>query len=267
MRLLPLCILAACVAFPSLATNAAGSICETQQRKMNCVQQTLLNPKLYFVQIGGPIEWSLVRDIEAVLAKGAKLNALEVSSSPGGDVEAAMALGRLFRSQSMGATVFGDCASACVLAIAGPIYRHYSDARIGLHRPYFRDASRSPQEARQRVGTLNARISSYLQEMNVSPRLLEAMNAVPSDEIRWVTPRELTGLGMLEVDPVYEEYSDGKQAAKLGVSRSEFLLRKARHKDCQARYSDNSVEFCACVDRSGYRALGDKWLCDLRNPN
>ena len=99
--------------------------------------------------------------------------------------------------------------------------------------------------------------------MNVSTGLLDAMNAVPSDQIRWVTPAEVNRLGLLDVDPVYEEYTDGKQAAKMGISRTEYLGRKAQFKEqCQANFGYWQPEFCACVDRVKFREPGDKWLCD-----
>ena len=183
-------------------------------------------------------------------------------------MEAAMALGRIVRRQQISASVSGDCASACVFAIAGPIARSYYKARLGLHRPYFTSASSTPTEAAQRVRKMNQSLRAYLEEMNVSPALLDAMTAVPSDQIRWITPVEANRLGLLDIDPVYEEYSDGKQAAKLGITRTEYLARKAQFKEqCQSRFLDSEPEFCACVDRVKFRAPGDKWLCDLRtNP-
>jgi ATP-dependent protease ClpP protease subunit len=228
----------------------------------SCVMQTA-KPGVYLVEIDGPIEGTLVREIEAVLRKGGRINSLGILRSPGGDVEAAMALGRILRAQRVGAQVTGDCASACVFAIAGPLWRSYSTARIGLHRPYFDSASSSPAEAGQRIKALNASLRAYLEEMNVSTALLDAMNAVPSDQIRWVTPAEVNSLGLLDVDPVYEEFTDGKQAAKMGISRTEYLGRKAQFKEqCQARFGYWQPEFCACVDRVKFRGPGDKWLCD-----
>lgn len=245
--------------------SAWAGLCQQEAGKQSCVRQTL-KPDVYLIEINGPIDWTLVREVEAVLRKGGRFNAMQVGSSPGGDVEAAIALGRIVRAQQIGASISGDCASACVFAIAGPIYRSYYKARLGLHRPYFTSASSTPTEAAQRVKKMNGSLRAYLEEMNVSPVLLDAMTAVPSDQIRWITPVEANRLGLLDIDPVYEEYSDGKQAAKLGISRTEYLARKAQFKEqCQNRFVDSDPEFCACVDRVKFRAPGDQWLCDLRN--
>ncbi len=144
----------------------------------------------------------------------------------------------------------------------------YYKARLGLHRPYFTSASNTPTEAAQRVRKMNQSLRAYLEEMNVSSAMLDAMTAVPSDQIRWITPVEANRLGLLDIDPVYEEYSDGKHAAKLGITRTEYLARKAQFKEqCQSRFLDSEPEFCECVDRVKFRGPGDKWLCDLRtNP-
>jgi ATP-dependent protease ClpP protease subunit len=248
-----------------VATPSHAQFCQSGVGKPTCVVETA-TPGRYLIEINGPIEWQLVRDVEAVIKKGGRINSLTVLESPGGDVEAAMAIGRMLRSQElMRANVNGACASACVFVIAAPFLREYYQARIGLHRPYFSTASASTAEASKRIKAMNASLRRYLEEMNVSPALLDAMNAVPSDQIRWISPAEANQLGLLDLDPVYEEFSDGKQAAKLGVTRQEYLARKARFKqECQARYTWMDREFCECVDRVKFRAPGDKWMCDYR---
>lgn len=242
--------------------GARAGACMEDFGKQSCIRQTF-TPGVYLIEINGPIEMSLVEDVKSVVKNGGRINTLEVSQSPGGDAEAAMALGRLLRAKEVDASVNGDCASACVFAIAGATFRTYYKARIGLHRPYFTSASSSPAEASQRVRAMNASMRAYFEEMNVSPALLDAMTAIPSDQIRWITPAEVNHLGLLDIDPAYEEYSDGKQAAKLGISRAEYLGRKAEFKSqCQAKFSYLQPEFCACVDRVKFRAPGDKWGCD-----
>ncbi len=104
------------------APSAGAVFCQPDSGKQNCVLPTL-KPGVFLIEINGSIDWALVREVEAVLQKGGRFNTLQVGSSPGGDVEAAMALGRIVRAQQIGASISGDCASACIFAIAGPIYR------------------------------------------------------------------------------------------------------------------------------------------------
>lgn len=72
-------------------------------------------------------------------------------NSPGGSVEEAMTIGRLFRRYRMGATVEPDaiCLSSCVLIYAGAVNRlgYNKKALIGIHSHTFRcPAGRSLQK-------------------------------------------------------------------------------------------------------------------------
>lgn len=58
-------------------------------------------------------------------------------NSPGGDIAAAMAIGRMFREERAWLHVNGVCISACVLILAGAVDRSTNFGRVGIHRPYF----------------------------------------------------------------------------------------------------------------------------------
>jgi hypothetical protein len=73
-----------------------------------------------------------------------KAGAINVSlDSPGGDVQSAIAIGRLVRAN--GANVLlsagAQCASACLLILAGGAAR-YVDGKLGIHRPFLEAPSR-----------------------------------------------------------------------------------------------------------------------------
>jgi hypothetical protein len=69
-------------------------------------------------------------------------------NSRGGDVAAAMAIGRMLRKENAWLGVNGVCISACVLILAGAVDRQIgkSDA-VGIHRPYFGTTPRRPVTA------------------------------------------------------------------------------------------------------------------------
>lgn len=58
--------------------------------------------------------------------------------TPGGDVVAAMTIGRLLRKERAYVQIDPDavCLSACVLVLAGAVEREVQ-GKIGIHRPYF----------------------------------------------------------------------------------------------------------------------------------
>ena len=129
--------------------------------------------------------------------------------SPGGDVDEALKIGRLFRKHLIRAEapwrktdgsiwILGldttrpcrgpncTCASACALIWLGAVER---DGTVGLHRPYIDDpmfAGLSPAEASVRYRQMLDSVVSYLNEMEVPKSIIESMTATSSGDIRWV---------------------------------------------------------------------------------
>ena len=141
-------------------------------------------------------------------------------NSPGGDVDEAMAIGRLMRRYlvSAKAPIYssdGDnyligpwlgldtattnyvcsgltciCASACALVWFGSPERSGS---AGLHRPVFSDPafSRLPAADASKVySQALSRVGAYLREMEAPQNLVESMIATDSSTIRWVEATE-----------------------------------------------------------------------------
>jgi len=129
--------------------------------------------------------------------------------SPGGDVNEAIKIGRLFRKYFITAFApFHDgsvvsavlnsfckgegcvCASSCALIYFGAPKRV---GDVGLHRPVvassrFKDLP--PGEAEQAYKPALALMTQYLEEMEVPKALIEAMLATSSSNIHWVTGME-----------------------------------------------------------------------------
>ncbi len=154
-------------------------------------------------------------------------------SSPGGDVDAAIRIGEAIRRVSGRTIVPGDskCASACVLAMLGGVDR-YSAGQVGLHRPYSLQLAGSPTDARKSYDVINTRIAQYLKAMNIPARLLDVMNSVPPNEVRWLSSRNdeetLRELHVTGSDPVYADQRDSFFARRLGITKVEYYGRQQR---------------------------------------
>jgi hypothetical protein len=104
-------------------------------------------------------------------------------SSLGGDVKAAMQIGRDLRRTEGKLTSRGPCYSACVLIASGAVGRYA--VGIGIHRPYFADATTaSLEEADLRYKKLMSDVRAYLHEMNMPDEIIQIMQSVGPDEIR-----------------------------------------------------------------------------------
>lgn len=193
----------------------------------------------------------MAMNLEALVDSGKRLDSLFIRESPGGDVYAAMRIGRLLRAQSSSFDTH-KCASACVLIAAGAVERSDpEDGLYGLHRPYGTRPSNSAGEAQETYRRINADIESYLREMNVQPSLLGAMNVVPPESVRWITADETTAFGLTRIDPAYSEFLQGQLAKRLGISRKELLrLLQRREVECDPlpQFSDARYK---CLQRLG----------------
>lgn len=113
--------------------------------------------------------------------------------SPGGDVEEAMAIGRLFRKALLDVSPSGQCNSACALIVFGGAGMSLSDERIGLHRPiydpkYF--AKLSFHEAEDKSRQLDHLVRAYLKEMDVPTAIADKMMAISSSDVFFITTKD-----------------------------------------------------------------------------
>jgi hypothetical protein len=140
-------------------------------------------------------------------------------SSPGGDVEEAMLMGRVLRKHlaTLQVPKGGRCESACVLVLAGAATK--LGFNVGIHR------MRPTPEMAQRMGaskltahynSMRLRVDDYLREMGVSPLLADMMLRTGSETMRYLSDRELDDLGLHGMDPGFAEYYRAKQVERYG---------------------------------------------------
>lgn len=114
--------------------------------------------------------------------------------SGGGNVDAALRLGRAIRSMGLSTVQLRslECSSACALAFLGGVNRSAEPGSIGVHRTSFSgDAVLDGHEAAAAVQALTAEIMTYMIEMGTDPRLLQLSLSTDRDDMRYLTGREM----------------------------------------------------------------------------
>jgi hypothetical protein len=183
-------------------------------------------------ELRGPISFETVATIKAKLAaRPVGKPVLIFVDSKGGDVEAAMSLGRAIRAAApVSIFVFqADCHSACVLAIAGATTRQLRAGRIGIHRPYSVGvpAASFAQNAKN-FKDLEDRIRSYLNEMNLPPGLLDEMLRYEPQTLHVMTPEEISRFRLDGTDYIWRDQLDSEAAQRYGIDKSTYLARRTK---------------------------------------
>ena len=157
--------------------------------------------------------------------------------SEGGEMYAAMTIGRMFRKARVYAWLSkgNKCMSACVLLLAGAVDRSIQEgAAVGIHRPYSTDTNVvSFDEAQTKTTRLGVDVAAYLSEMNITNTLYDNMKQIPSESMKILSYSELAAFGLNGKDPVFAELKDNAEAKLAGISKREFLSRKALSEKCQ----------------------------------
>ncbi len=182
------------------------------------------------LSIEGPITPETARSFSSLLELEQKrvattLRPIVSIQSTGGDLQAAMVIGREIRSRTGTIRSPGPCHSACVFAAMGGVERNL--AGIGLHRPYFAYADANVfAEADARYKKMLRLIADYMFEMNISEDLLRVMISVPPGEMRLLPLPDARRLGLNGVDPAYDEFRTGQEAAHYGLTSMELRRRE-----------------------------------------
>lgn len=171
--------------------------------------------------------------------------------STGGDVEAAIGIGRLVRdhwfSTSVGMYVLdhnqdastilprklidGTCASAATLVYLGGRLRYLpGGSTFGVHQFSFRNPSPNDIALSQ---ALSARIASYVYDMGVSTGFLELSSATSSDELHAVDEEKLRALKVI---------TDGVTEADWSVQARNHIIYVRGERD--SLYGHHKVMLC-----------------------
>lgn len=148
-------------------------------------------------------------------------------ASYGGEVDAAMELGRMLRKLGVSTVVAeGDqCLSSCVFAFMGGDRRSVA-GRIGIHRPYFSSAREVP-DRRLHYRQLQKRLREYIEELDFPPSLYEAVMAVPPQSVNILTASDLKRFYLEGMSPSAEDEAYAASARVLGISVTEYLEQQS----------------------------------------
>lgn len=144
-------------------------------------------------------------------------------NSGGGNVTAAMRIGKIIRDRSMWTLVDepSECASACIFILQAGVTRHVVEgASLGLHRPKFpaeEFASLSASDARTKYNDAMETIHGYWDYVGGKEEAWKMMMATPSNSMTYVTERGMAQFyGLDGMDAATQELS----IAKLKVAQT-----------------------------------------------
>lgn len=144
---------------------------------------------------------------------------LIVINSPGGNVSAALDLGRLIRSRGMRVIVglttemepegagrtfqaydSGVCASACVFILMGGVSREIADtdSKVGVHQfAPVSDEMGSIQSTTSSTQSAVALLQAYALTMGVEPTVLTLASSTRPENMLWLEPEQMERLNLL----------------------------------------------------------------------
>lgn len=178
----------------------------------------------------------------AKLPRARKGPVLVYLDSTGGEVEAALEIGRVLRALPSSYTMVprtSICHGACVFVLAAG-HGRIADGKIGVHRlSPAPGTGEKPGDAKERLAALLGEIRAYLEFVNVRSVLLDAMQRVPANEMRILREVEIRQFGLNEFDPAYQDRLDTRAAMKHGLRKTDYLLRKL---EAQQRCRDSKPD-------------------------
>jgi len=193
-------LLAGVMALPLYAAGASREAMPATSSQLNVQvnddRMTLAVAKVPQIYLYGPIDAGAAQRVQAMIqANKIPPNSDIYLNSPGGDVQAGMALGRLFRAGKM-TTHLGSprrtarqpivpktsqCVEACAYAYAGGLFRW---APTGTDR-FGAQAVASSASATE--------ATAYLQEMGLDPKVF---GSVPNGEVTWLDTEQMRKDGL-----------------------------------------------------------------------
>ena len=172
--------------------------------------------------------------MESLLKKGKqKISGNVVSfASNGGEVDAAMELGRLLRKLGVSTAVpAGDqCLSSCVFAFMGGDRRTVA-GKIGIHRPYF-TSTREVPDRRLHYRQLQKKLQEFIDELDFPLSFYEAVMAVPPESVSLLAPADLKKFYLEGMSPSTQDEVDATSARERGITVVEYLHEKAQAQPC-----------------------------------
>ncbi len=153
--------------------------------------------------------------------------------SPGGDMDAAMDMGRILDRNTVAAFVDknSSCLSACVLVAMGAESRVIG-GKVGIHRPYSLEPSDDYARVEASYRKLQKRVRQYVADLDFPAQLYDEMMAVPPEDVKLLSAAELKKYYLEGRTPAKEDSVDSAYAKHYGITKQEWLQRKVRIQAC-----------------------------------
>ncbi|MGE5525699.1 MAG: hypothetical protein ACM3SS_18435 [Rhodospirillaceae bacterium] len=235
-----------------------------------CAQDTVVAPKpavagqrVVGIAFSGPIRMIDVDRLRQAIALAGEepipARLIVFFDSSGGDGIAAMQIGRMLRHAKAHVFVVKRCASACIFAYVGGVYRDALPGTLGIHRGRVTatleqgkvvdvDPGASPV-ARMFLSDAEAQVQEHLFEMGAPPALFDAMQAVGPRDMRWLSAQDAAQLGLVGFDPSYLAERAHEMQARYGMPEDELVRRTATVLPQCADSAARHAAFIACYRR------------------
>jgi len=225
----------------SLSVLLAGLLAIDAKANVRISDETYYSIK---IEITGEISEQDASKIAGMSERLVRKTFTVLLNSKGGDVLAAMKIGRIIRAYDGWTWNDSICYSSCALIFIAGVIRTNHYAEIGLHRPYLASSPQPRETIEKQMPIMLAKVKSYVDEMGVSNVFYEQMvRTEPSqmvvyrdDAIRKIVP---------EYDPIFDEVVNAIRARKCGITTSEMRRRGEDAKKCSSYKSNESPENCS----------------------
>lgn len=188
-----------------------------------------------FVDVTGTITNQDAKTFESAIQDLGSRRLYVRFDSAGGDVLAAMHMGRLIRKHD-GVTVISvpsKCYSACALLFIAGVMRH-NLGELGLHRPYQVAVLKDRQSNDKQPPRLLTLIKQYVAEMGVAEEFYEQM--INTDASRTATYRiDSYAILVPEIDPGFLEVQFAYDARRYGMTAAQMRQRERDVEVCLTR--------------------------------
>jgi hypothetical protein len=143
--------------------------------------------------------------------------------STGGEVSAAISIGRLIRKISGWTYIFGRCYSSCALIFIGGVER-FNYGELGLHRPYLSSSPQSRETLEKQVPLMLSMIKSYVTEMGITDNFYQQMVNTEPSQMLTLGDGDSTALVPVK-DAVFDEVETARNARRFGLTTAQMRQR------------------------------------------
>jgi hypothetical protein len=188
-----------------------------------------------FIDISGTITSQDAKTFENAIQDLGSRRLFARLDSAGGDVFAAMHIGRLIRKHD-GVTVISvpsRCYSGCALIFIAGVTRH-NVGELGLHRPYQVKVLQERQTNEKQPPRLLTTIKQYVSEMGVAEDFYDQM--MNTDASNTAIYRMDSSANLVpEMDPGYREVQAAYGARRYGMTPAQMSQRERDADECLTR--------------------------------